>query len=30
LKPDAVSVIKAGDFAKAAAGAAGAAPASKP
>ncbi|KQV44933.1 MULTISPECIES: pitrilysin family protein [unclassified Duganella] len=30
LKPEAVSVIKAGDFAKAAAGAAGAAPASKP
>jgi len=30
LKPEAVSVIKAGDFAKVAAGAAGAAPASKP
>ena len=30
LKPEAVSVIKAGDFAKAAAGAGGAAPASKP
>jgi zinc protease len=30
LKPEAVSVIKAGDFAKAAAGAAGAAPVSKP
>jgi len=30
LKPEAVSVIKAGDFAKAAAGAAGAVPASKP
>ncbi|WP_426321106.1 M16 family metallopeptidase [Pseudoduganella sp. R-43] len=30
LKPEAVSVIKAGDFAKAAAGAAGVAPASKP
>ncbi|XLZ67983.1 pitrilysin family protein [Massilia sp. SR12] len=30
LKPEAVSVIKAGDFAKAAAGAAGAAPAAKP